>query len=222
MRQHEIDLLPEVMRIKTQARASASRNVTMATLTVTALVLLSTHAKMVRGAAESELRLLRHEVKVLEQNEREADRLQSELERLRRLEDRQRRVETPLPISRIIAELVGAMPDSMTIDRLDVNAEQVRRQRSTPSKGGTDPGPRVLVAEVAGFARDDLDITRFVSNLDGREPFADVSLDYSRQRQVHGVPAREFRLSFTIDFDAAWALREVDPSWSQRKVTHVD
>lgn len=228
MRQHDLDLLPESMRVKSQQRAAARRNVTMALSAAAAMVLLTTHARVVRGSAEHELRLLRNEVKVLERHEREVQRLEAELDLVRRRASRQRVVETPLPISRIIAQVVQAMPDSLTLDRLDVNAEQVRRQRTgggvgtSGAKGVVDAGPRVLVAEVAGFARDDLDIARFVSNLDGTEPFAEVSLDYSRQRQVREVPAREFRLSFSIDFDAPWTLQDDPGAVRDRSVSHAD
>ena len=55
-------------------------------------------------------------------------------------------------------------------------------------------------------------IAEFVSNLEGVDPFSDVSLDFSRTRSVRGFTAREFRLSFRIDLEVKYvqAMEAVD------------
>ena len=68
------------------------------------------------------------------------------------------------------------------------------------------PPPRVLVAEVAGFAASDADIAELVERLSNRAPFAAVNLDFSRTRGLRGRSAREFRLSFKIDLEKPYTF----------------
>ena len=63
--------------------------------------------------------------------------------------------------------------------------------------------------EIAGIASNDADIASLVQVIGGREPFAEVNLDYSRSRTVRARPARDFRLSFIVDMDHAF---EVEPA----------
>ena len=211
MTQHPIDLLPESMRAASQARAAMSRNIGMTVLAAVILFTFFTHARIMRNQAEGKLVRLRAQARHVAENERKAATLNQQLDVYGEMIARYNRVVTPIDISRILATIVARMPESTSIDQINIQAEQIKRSRQRARR--LDPEqriPRQLVAELAGFAKDDLDIAEFVSQLQRTEPFADVSLDFSRPRSVRGHMAREFRLSFTIDFDAEYKIHNLE------------
>ena len=54
---------------------------------------------------------------------------------------------------------------------------------------------------------DDATIARLVESLSAREPFEQVNLESSRNREFNGVQAREFRVSFSVNLDEPWTVR---------------
>ncbi|MGI9012923.1 MAG: hypothetical protein ACR2GY_01585, partial [Phycisphaerales bacterium] len=165
MTQHQIDLLPADMRAESQARAVASRNLAMAALATGLLILMITHARITRDSAEGRLLKLRAQARHVEENERQAQKLTEQLNKYENFINRYNNLVTPIDISRIVAAAVAEMPESMTLDRFDIQADQIRRARRTRRVGDEEAEPRVLVGEMAGFARDDLDIAEFITQL---------------------------------------------------------
>jgi len=220
--QHMIDLLPESMRARSQARLAASRNIGFALIAAGALIALGTHARLLRSSAERELEELRLAARELDQTATRADMVQARIDELRMEFDRYAAVETPVPIAGVIATITALMPESLSIDQIDINADQARRaRRGRTSRVEADAAlPRMLMAEISGFARDDRDITRYIDRLEACPPLADVSLDFSKPRLVRGVPAREFRLSFMIDFEQRYVVRT--PGATEGEVAHVE
>ena len=44
--------------------------------------------------------------------------------------------------------------------------------------------------------------------LEQDEPFEDVRLEFTRSREVRGTTAREFQMTFTVDLEGSWEIRE--------------
>jgi len=226
MTQHPIDLLPESMRVRSEARAAASRNATIAIIAAAVLIATITHARLISGRAERQLDRLSSHAEMLDQNERQALEMHLELQKYRSLFERYHRVENPVPVSRLLATIVREMPESAALDRiaLEMNAvSRGRRVRGGGWKADGESAPRVLVAELAGFARDDMAIASLVEHLDATPPLSDVSLDFSRQRIIHERSAREFRLSFTVDFEPRYVLSSPgDGDRKEEAVAHAE
>lgn len=229
--QHQIDLLPESMRAATRARMQTHRNVRIIIGSAFMAVAVMTHSRILHSRAESRLSHLAAEADAVADVDHQRDKMMAGLENFARLTERYHKLETPIPLSRLVAAVVEEMPDSMAFDRLMFDADQARRMR--PTKTGSArfekdaTPPRILVGELSGIARNDMDIAQLVENLEARPPFTDVTWDFSRERQVRGHTAREFRLSFVVDLEQwydvlspGWEASSVSPSGG-RTLTHT-
>lgn len=223
--QHQIDLLPEAMRAKTKARIAASRNIFIAVIAAGILIGLATHARLTYGSAEADLDELMAQAKVLDDTEKQSAEMQKEIADLQLLFNRYYKAESPVPVNRILATIVYEMPDSASIDLVVIDTDQSRRERRariSALRTTEEEAPRILVAEIKGFASSDQEITRFVRNLELRKPFSNVKLDFSRQRNVKGNIAREFRLSLTVDFDTLYEIKNLAYSSTNGTLNDVE
>ncbi len=210
--QHQIDLLPESMRARTQARAQVSRNIGIAMVGLIAVAACITHARLLRDAAEGRLETLSAEAAVVAEVDRQRDGMQEALEKYDALAARYRLIESPIPLSRLLATIAEVMPQSVSLDEIILDADQTKRLR--PTRGAAarrEPDqkpPRILVGELSGFAESDLDIAEFVANLANRPPLSNVSWDFSKQTEVRGHSARQFRLSFVVDMEVEYEVHD--------------
>lgn len=211
MSQHPLDLLPDSIRARSEAGARMGRYITAFVITVLVVVALTTHARLSLQGARAQLRTAEADADRVLTQEQKIETLQTQLTDLRGELELYSRVALPLPISRVVATIVNELPDSVALDRIDLDA-QTRRSGQGPrtrSAEQTDQQlPRILVGELGGFAASDQDITELVKRLEGTAPFRDVNLDYSRSRLVRTQSAREFRVSFRIDLDARYELSD--------------
>jgi hypothetical protein len=209
MRQHQIDLLPDSMRAQTQARATASRNLGVIAGAVAVVIAVITHSKMEVDSATERLETMSAQAAVLEQHEARAAELQKEIQRCDWFIGRYDAVALPIEMSSIVATIANELPPSVTLERLDLDAGERQAKRTARNAAPLpkdERPPRILIGELAGFALSDQDIADLVSRLDRREPFQAVSLDFSKQRVVRGVSARDFRLSFIIDLERDYVV----------------
>ncbi len=212
MKQHNIDLLPEALRARAQAGLRTGRYVTSVLLGIGLVVAVTLHSRFgldrTLGAFDSARGQADQVLATLERSSVLRDKLLD-------LEDsveRYRSIAHPIEISRILASVINRMPEGTTLDRFDLSAgsrSSGRNSRSGRRSSSDDGAPRVLVGEVAGFAPDDRAIAEFVSGLQDLDPLEGVSLDFSRTRSVHDRAAREFRLSFRVNFEALYESTEL-------------
>lgn len=225
MMQHPVDLLPDSMRARTQARVTASRNLTIVALMAVVIILAATQASVSRSRAEAGLASLSVQSQRLEANEAKVRLIRQEIAEYASLNARYWSVETPIPIARVIAAIIHQMPESMSFDRIDLQTERTRSSPRTRTGGHQDltgSPPRLLVGELSGFARTDLDIAGFAERLGAMPPFSKVTLDFSRPRTVRGRNAREFRLSFVIDLATRYVIADEAPHPTEGGHAHGD
>jgi hypothetical protein len=220
MMQHPIDLLPEAVRVRSQAGVRTGRYVTAAVLITLVLVLLTTHSWLTLKRARAEYQTAREQADMVLATEARAESLRQQISEIRTEIDRYDRIALPLDVSAVLATIANGMPNGMTLDRIDFEAGAYRIVRSPRSKGADEAKetpPRALNGEVSGFAPTDREIAEFVGYLSDTPPFENVSLDFSRTRVVRDRSAREFRLSFRIDLETPYDI-ELRESW--REVRH--
>ena len=74
----------------------------------------------------------------------------------------------PLQLSQVLATVINQLPDSVTLDRIDMDA-QIRRGGRSPRSKTSDKSEqgisRTLNGEVAGFAASDEDVAELVARL---------------------------------------------------------
>jgi len=225
MRQHPIDLLPDSIRARGQARTRTGRYITAGILSVVVVVLAATHARLGLARARDELATAREQADLVLNAEAKATELNRMIADDRQYIDQYDRMALPLDLSAVIATVINRMPEGMTLDRIDVDAGARRLVRTSRSKGESDqdqPLPRILTAELSGFAPNDQRIAEFVAELEQARPFRNVSLDFSRTRILRGLSAREFRLSFRIDLDVSYEIVDELPHTGQLALEEAD
>ena len=118
-----------------------------------------------------------------------------------------RRVTIPIATSQLIDTIVDVLPDSATIERLELDATSLIAVPSghTRAKTGRQAPPRRVEGDIEGFAATDEDVARFVDALRGRPFFRGVRVVTTRHRELgSGIEvAREFQIAFEVDLDSA-------------------
>ena len=209
MKQHSIDLLPDSIRARSQAGVRTGRYITSAVVSIIIVIVATTHVCLQLDRARSEREAAREQADLVLAAEAKASELREMIDEVEAYMQRYTRITPPLEVNRILATTINAMPEGVTLDRVDMDAGARRIARSPREKGSIDPDaapPRVLTAEISGFAPDDRAIAEFVTRLEGTDPFRQVSLDFSRTRDVRGRTAREFRLSYRINLEAEYEV----------------
>jgi len=218
LRQHPIDLLPESVRARGQARVRAGRYVTAAAVSIVLVILATTHSRLELEHAREALVAAREQADLVLNAEAKAAELGDMIRQVRRHIDQYECIALPLDPSAVLATVINRMPEGMTLDRIDLDAGARRAARTPRSRGAVNDDqtpPRVLIAEISGFAPNDRHIAEFVGRLDETPPLRAVSLDFSRTRVLRGHSAREFRLSFRIDLDATYERVDAPPPSQQ-------
>jgi hypothetical protein len=209
MKQHSIDLLPDSIRARSQAGVRTGRYITCAVVSTILVIVATTHVCLQLDHARSEREAAREQADLVLAAETKASELRDRIDEVEAYMERYKRIAPPLEVNRVLATTINALPEGVTLDRVDMDAGARRIARSPRDRGSVDPDaapPRVLTAEISGFAPDDRAIAEFVTRLEGTEPFRQVSLDFSRTRDVRGRTAREFRLSFRINLEAEYEV----------------
>ena len=208
-RQHSIDLLPEGIDARSRAGQRMGRFGSASAVVIIMLVVAATHSRWALHRAQVDLFNTSAQATEILSIEAKARTLQRVLTDSEQFIDMYKKVVMPIDASAVLATVIRNLPESATLDQIDLNAAVRPATRSPRSKADTrndGPAPRILNGEVSGFAASDQHIAELVSRLSGTPPFKDVSLDFSRTREVRGQSAREFRVSFRIDLETAYRL----------------
>ncbi len=203
----EFNLLPARVQAFVAARAATRRiafsAVALVIFTIVSLCAVAWRARIADERLAS-LRVEAAEIVVLE------DQLRTIAESMDATDAQialQRGVGSPLEASRLVHAIAALVPEDAVLERLFLHGEylsgeeRVKRRRTDAISG------RRYQCEVSGIAVDDATIARLVESLSAREPFEQVNLESSRNREFNGVQAREFRVSFSVNLDEPWTVR---------------
>lgn len=127
----------------------------------------------------------------------------------------------PMPRSIILAELVGRMPERVSLVDLQLRSEVVRPARPKPAatrppaKAGSrdsaaekasparaEPVRHAINLVLVGNAPTDLDLSAYLQSLTSFDLFETVRLELSEEREAGGLPTRHFRIAIRIGPDA--------------------
>ena len=217
-RQHSIDLMPASLRARSQAGLRMGQLLAFGVITMTITIAVATHSRIALSTAQDRLFETAGAAEQIFATEARASELKHELEAIRGFTRFHDRLSFPLRIGDILATVVNLMPESITLDQIDLDAGARTLVRSTRARGaekGEQNLPRLLTGEISGFAANDQQIAELVSALERTPPFQNVSLDFSRGRRVNDRDAREFRLSFRISLDNRYIVSYGDLAASQ-------
>ncbi len=225
MSQPPIDLLPESLRARSQAAVVAGRYIAALLIASMLLLVPATHSRFQLDSARDRMQAAEEQANLVLTAEAKASQLRDELRETGVFIDRYEHLAMPIPMSRLIATIINELPASATLDRIDLNAAG-RNARGLVRRRGlrdnSESPQRLLIGELSGFAASDRDVADFVERLESLGLCRQVSLDFSRTRNIRGRSAREFRVSFRIDLDRAYEIVDPEPARaSMSKTRHV-
>ncbi len=130
----------------------------------------------------------------------------------------------PVPRSILLAELVRRMPEQVSLIDLDLRSEPVKvakpkakseptaaRSKAAASRGGKpetpepvkpDPLRYAVAITITGLAPTDLEVSQYLQELNQLDLLESVRLEVSEEKQIVGVPTRQFRIAVRIAPDA--------------------
>ena len=189
------------------------------------LLVPATHSRLLLASARDRVRAAEEQADLVLTAEARANQLRNELRETRVFIDRYEHLAMPIPMSRLIATITNELPPSATLDRIDLNAAGRNATRNVRRRGlgdGAESPQRILIGELSGFAASDRDVADLVARLESLGLCRQVSLDFSRTRNIRGRSARQFRVSFRIDLDKAYEVVDREPARaSMSKTRHV-
>ena len=211
MTQFDIDLLPDAIRARSQAGIVAGRYIVSLIIAVVLIGLAATHSRLMLDLARQRLRVAEEQADIVLSAEATATNLRETLDATSEYIRRYELIAMPVEISRVVATLVNLLPESTTLDRIDIKAGTPNAGRSARGRArkGAGPARRSLTGELSGFALSDLQVAELVARIEDIGLFDQVSLDFSRSRTVRGVQARGFRISVRADLDVKFEVTDL-------------
>lgn len=219
MTQHAVDLLPDSIRARSQAGIVAGRYVVSLLVAVVLLGLAATHSRLMLDLARQRLRVAEEQADIVLSAEAKATQLRQMLDATSEFIRRYELIATPIEVSRVVATLVNVLPESATLDRIDLKTGPLQSGRSARGHSASKkdgPVPRWLTGEISGFAVTDMEVAELVGRINDIGLFDQVSLDFSRSRTVRGHMARGFRISFRADLDVRFEVADL------KETAHVE
>jgi hypothetical protein len=148
-----------------------------------------------------------------------------------------------VPRSILMAEMINRMPERLALLEFDMKSERAKPTSTattqTPTRdasgrlvASTQPGRKQTVQEaggavqkidpprydvmitMVGVAPTDLELSRYMSELNTYPLLRGVTLEYSEQKEIQGRPMRQFKINMSLDPSAD--VRRVEPLVAQR------
>lgn len=147
-----------------------------------------------------------------------------------------------VPRSILLAELINRMPPRLSLieftlasEKIMVNSAEEKAKGSTtgrladgrPQRAATkeeageqarriDPTRYLVRVTMTGVAPTDLEVSRYMSELNSYPLLHNVALEYSEEHEIESQKLRQFRIKFTLDPDAD--VRQIQPLSKPRTI----
>jgi hypothetical protein len=188
-----MNLLPEQYVERSKNKARSSRVAIVIIVTLCAVATVATHSRLSMNSAVEHLVVAQSRANSALELEIDASSLELRKAKLESFIDRYNKEKIPFAMGDLVATISNLLPMSITIEDLALDIIQTENEKH-------------ISGRLAGFALTDESIASLVSSLHAKEPFHDVSMDFSKSRTVRGMRAREFRVSFLINLKSDWEL----------------
>ena len=203
-----IDLMPDAIRRKAMAGQRLRRLIAIGVVTMGLLVAFATHSQLRDDRLQGAFVVAESRAAQALQLERQAADMKLVRTEIESAMDSYDRVAMPIRMDSLMNRIVLALPVSTTLEQLLLEYEDDSGRRSSVSD--KTAFARRIVGGISGFAASDDDVAALVQQLTDEEPFEDVRLEFTRSRDIRGVSARAFQLTFTIDLKGSWEVGTSD------------
>jgi hypothetical protein len=199
-----IDLMPEAIRRRAMAGQRLRRLIAIGICTMGILVAFATHSQLRSDRLEEAFIVAESRATQALQLERQADDMSLVRIEIESAMESYDRVAMPIRMDSLMNRIVMALPRSTTLEQLLLEYEDDSGRRTGDLEKGVFA--RRIIGGISGFAASDDDVAALVQQLTEQDPFEDVRLEFTRSRDVRGVSARAFQLTFTIDLHGSWEV----------------
>lgn len=159
-----------------------------------AVVVIATHSRLSLSNATEKLIVAQARANGALEVEADATTLELKKLKLESFVEKYNATKLPIAMSEIVSTIANTLPKNVTIEELSIDVMN-------------SPDDQLLSGYIAGFGSNDESIASVVSEFQSKQPFEDVTMDFSRSRTVRGVRARGFRMSFSIDLTKNWDVQ---------------
>ena len=145
-----------------------------------------------------------------------------------------------VPRSILLAELINRMPPRLGLLEFELKSQKVKAARKAPKRQGSTgrigpsrartreeaaqlqddtkvEAPRYQVnLTLVGIAPTDVEVSQYITELNGYPLLKDVKLEYSEERKVDGDKMRQFEIQMTLDTRAD--VRDAAPTIKRNSV----
>lgn len=146
-----------------------------------------------------------------------------------------------VPRSILLAELINRMPPRLSLINLTLTSEKIikpdvdpaantgtgRLAAGRPERASTkeeaaqqsrriEPTRYMVRVTMTGVAPTDLEVSRYMAELNNYDLLQNVALEYSEEHEIEDQTMRQFRIKFTLDPDAD--VREIQPLMKKRSI----
>jgi hypothetical protein len=145
-----------------------------------------------------------------------------------------------VPRSILLAELINRMPPRLSLIEFTLTSEKILvaakdaaptgatgRLGGKPQRAPTkeevseqtrriEPTRYMARVTMTGVAPTDLEVSRYMAELNSYTLLHHVALEYSEEHEIEGQKMRQFRIKFTLDPDAD--VREIQPLMKRRSI----
>lgn len=176
-----------------------------------------TQVRASQEAINSQYQLAARQIDELTQLEQQKEQMLNKAELAAALVER-------VPRSILLAELINRMPPRLSLLEFELKSEKVRAPRALPNsrRRGRHTGPKraptreqasaapekiqpprhVVTISMVGVAPTDLEVSRFIAALTSYSLLTDVTLEYSKEREVDDRMMRQFSIKMKLDSKA--------------------
>lgn len=203
-----IDLMPDAIRRRAMAGQRLRRLIATGVVTMGILVAFATHSQLRSDRLEEAFVVAESRAAQALQLERQAADMKMVRTEIESAMESYDRVAMPIRMDSLMNRVVIALPSSTTLEQLLLEYEDDSGRRSSAME--KDVFARRIIGGISGFAASDDDVAALVQKLTEEEPFEDVRLEFTRSRDIRGVSARAFQLTFTIDLKGSWEVGASD------------
>ncbi len=191
-----MNLLPEQYVERSKNKARSSRVAIAIIITLCAVATVATHSRLAMNSAVEHLVIAQSRANSALELEVDATSLELRKAKLESFINRYNNEKITFAMGDLVATVTNLLPTSMTIEDFSLDIVQAEEGKH-------------ISGRLAGFASSDESIASLVSSLHKKEPFGEVSMDFSKSRTVRGMRAREFRVSFLINLENDWELSQM-------------
>lgn len=201
-----VDLMPESCRVRLGRRAWVRGWIVRYVVAATVLGVAIVGTEIREQTKQARVASLQEQVDFSVEQKKKADELQAQIVSYDRALDQHDALALPLPVGVALRTLASCTPESVTFTSLIMLPKTVRERGVKPGEPGTEN--RWMLFELRGVAPSDTDLAQFLAQLEANTVFSRATIDYTTQKDIHGVDAREFGITCEIALEREFVLAE--------------